>query len=125
MPNVTMGWLERSGNDLQQGRLATAIWSDDADDFALLKFERDVLEGPELFVAAKTAAGERIFQAIAGPRIRPVLLRDLMDSKGCSHVGNVSARALRAKGALQSPSRLERKPSRLLFTVRAARSLRA
>src|SRR5690606_11271368 len=44
----TAGRCESAADDLQQGAFPTAVAADDPNGFALLNFERDVLERPEL-----------------------------------------------------------------------------
>jgi len=90
VPNFAVRRLESSRDYLQQRRLATTVWPDDSDDVALVKFKGNTVQRPEFFVSSQTAAGERFFQPITGPRIGSILLRDTMNSEGGRHAGNVS-----------------------------------
>src|SRR5436190_14001635 len=60
VPNLSLRWLERAGDDLQQRRLAAAVGTDDADDVAFVQFERDLVQCPELFVPPQTSARQRL-----------------------------------------------------------------
>src|SRR5258705_4602897 len=82
MPNFAVRWLECAGDNLQQCRLATAVWPNDADYLTFVDFKRDILQRPELFVSPQTAPGQGFLQTIARPRIGPILLGDVFNAKG-------------------------------------------
>src|SRR6185369_1317374 len=103
MPNFTVRGFERTGDNLQQRGLAATVGPDDADHVALVDFKRDILQRPKLFVSSQAAARQRLFEPIAGPRIGPVLLGHVVDTKRDGHsLGNVSEVGRGAKGQVST-----------------------
>src|ERR1700738_3785072 len=86
MLDITVGWFQRAGNNLQECRLTATVGADDTYSRALLEFKTYVLQGPEFLVPAQAAAGKRLFQSIGGTRVGSVLLRDILYAQDRSHV---------------------------------------
>ncbi len=85
MPDTAVGWFERSGDDLQQGGLAAAVWSDDPNRGAGLDLKADVAECPELSMPLPAPARKRLFQAITRMRIDAVLFGNALNAQGNWH----------------------------------------
>ena len=92
--------MNASGDALDERRLPGSVSPDDADCLAGLHVKRDILQRPELFVPSQAAARQRFFQTITGPRIGPILFRDVLNAKGRRHsleMYQKSGRELRAR----------------------------
>ena len=73
-PNRSVRRFECAGDDLQQRRLARAVWTNDAGGCAGFDFETDVAERPEFAMSLPAPARQRFFQSIDGPVVDAVLL---------------------------------------------------
>src|SRR5262249_15528937 len=95
------GGLEDPGDDLEQRRLARAVAADDAERFAAVDRERDVLQrfdaglGGELHVALQQRAFQRRELRAAAPE--PIALRDVLERDGCAQMASAKVSRRREK----------------------------
>src|SRR6185369_17045226 len=66
---ATRGRLQDAADDLQQGALAAAVGAYQAQHFALLYLEADVLERPEIAMV-RARARQQFAQAVAGAAVQ-------------------------------------------------------
>ena len=72
--HASAGGLQDAAHHLQESALAAAVGSDQTQHFALLDFEADVLECPEIGVA-RLGARKHLLQPVDGTPVEPVKLR--------------------------------------------------
>src|SRR3989442_14003292 len=58
MPHFAVRRIERSGDDLKQGGLATAVWAADSSRRSLFNFERNVFQRPKFLMPLHAPARE-------------------------------------------------------------------
>src|SRR5262249_28739771 len=73
VPDISMGGFESGGDDLQQCGLAAAVLADDARRGSGFDFKADIPQRPKFVMPLPAPARERLFQAVAGPIINPIL----------------------------------------------------
>src|ERR1035437_6931669 len=76
------GGMKDSGDHLQQRALSGAIFADNAERFAALDLEADIVEGPEILVALQTIQGQQLLEAVARRVVDRVAFRNTLEFNG-------------------------------------------
>jgi len=74
VPDISMSRLQGPGDDLQERRLATTVWTDDANRRAFIEFETHIAQSPEFLMSSQPPTRDRFLQPIGRSRISPILL---------------------------------------------------
>src|SRR5258705_1704444 len=76
---------EGTGNDLQECRLTTPIWANNAYCGSSLNFEGQIAQSPEFSVPAQSSSCQRFFEAIARVVVNAILLRYVFHAQRGGH----------------------------------------
>ena len=74
--------MEDSSHHLQERALAGAVFPHNAEGFAALDLEADVVERPEILVALQTIQGQQLLEAVARRVVDRVAFRNTLEFNG-------------------------------------------
>ena len=77
---------EDSGDHLQQGALAGAVFADDAEGFAALHLEADVVQRPEILVALQAVERQQFLEPVARRVVDRVAFGNTLEFNGVHNV---------------------------------------